>query len=346
MVLSALATVGLLRGGFESRFDPEVVKLDQARNPQIPFRKCDGRPLNEACVLGAPAGVVKTLIWGDSHALAWAPALDEVFRDKGERALFANSSACPPMVDAHNAIKPVCASQNQAVQDFLLKHPAVETVVLAAYWSTYFKNDGPISATREGVVLSGVHAAHAALSDSLAWLQQAGRRVVLIGPVPVYERSVPLALALGAATSRELLRQSVAEQLSKHAPFFEVAAAAGKSAHFLLANPIDWLCKEGGCAIIADANPLYRDSHHLSVAGAMAMKPQLTEVLGQLADRRSSDPSKPLSDSAAPITVNRHALRAPERAHRIPAQSLAEVSRSRTRVWHVPLHRLVQRDGR
>lgn len=345
MLLSALAAAGLLRGGFESRFGPEVVKLDQARNPPIPFRNCDGRPLEDSCVLGTSSGEVKTLIWGDSHALAWAPALDEIFKEKGERALFANSSACPPMVDANNAIKPVCASQNRAVQDYLLKHSAVETVVMAAYWSTYFKDDGPISATRKGAVLSGVPAAQVALSDTLIWLHQAGRRVVLIGPVPVYEKSVPLALALGTATSRELLRQSMAEQMSKHAPFFEVAAAAGKSASFLLVDPINWLCKEGDCAIIADSKALYRDSHHLSVAGAMAMKPQLTEALGQLEDRRSSDLSEPLSDSVAPTNVNRLALRSPGHAYKNPPRRLADVSGHSTRVGYALSNRLVQREG-
>lgn len=280
VALSALAAVGLQRGGFESRFSAEVVKLDKARSPQIPFVNCDDRHLQDACVLGASAGEIKTLLWGDSHALAWAPALNEVFKDRGERALFANSSSCPPMVNVHNAIKPACASQNRAVQDYLLKDSAVETVVLAAYWSTYFKGDGPISATREGgAVLSGVAAARAGLSDTLTWLQKAGRRVVLIGPVPVYEKSVPLSLALGAAMSKDLLRNSAAEQLSKHAPFFEVAAAAGKSASFTLANPIDWLCDKSHCALITNTEPLYRDAHHLSVAGAMALKQHLAAAL-------------------------------------------------------------------
>lgn len=300
VALSVLAAVGLQRGGFETRFSAEVVKLDKARSPQIPLVNCGDRPMQDACVLGASAGEVKTLLWGDSHALAWAPALNEVFKDRGERALFANSSACPPMVNIHNAIRPVCASQNRAVQDYLLKHPNVETVVLAAYWSTYFKGDGPISATREGAVLSGVAAARAGLSDTLAWLQKAGRRVVLIGPVPVYEKSVPLALALGAATSRDLLQQSAAEQMSKHSAFFEVAAAAGKSASLTLANPIDWLCEKGNCTLIANAEPLYRDSHHLNVAGAMALKPHLAAALVSPAQTGPEGLAEPGCDSAWP----------------------------------------------
>lgn len=288
VLLSAIAVVGLLRGGFESRFGHDVVKLDQARTPQIPFRDCDGRPLNEACILGASAGVVTTLIWGDSHALAWAPALDEVFKDKSRRALFANLSACPPLFGISNPIKPVCASQNRAVRDHLLANPAVETIILSAYWSTYFKEGGPLTSEAGGAKESGSKVAQAALVSTIQWLLDSGRKVVLIGPVPVYDKSVPLALALEAATGEKLLHSSMQDQRDRHTAFFAAVDRLDQRERLHFLDPISWLCLKD-CKVKADGASLYRDSHHLSVSGAMWLTEQLTAATETAASREPQE---------------------------------------------------------
>ena len=279
-LLTVVAVAGLVKSGFAGRFDATVVKLDKARAPSIPYVECDGRAPQAWCILGRPEGEPHTLLWGDSHLLAWAPALQESLATQDQRAVFTASSACPPLFGVENAVKLVCAADNLGIQNYLLTHPEIKTVVMAAYWSTYFRENGPLSESGEGgVSVKGTAAAQHALASTVQWLRDHDRQVILIGPVPVYDKSVPLALALEVATGRSLLHSSASDQRSKHAPFLTVVDAVQPGASFRFLDPIQWLCTDD-CKVMKDSVPLYRDSHHLSVAGAMALEADLTKGFG------------------------------------------------------------------
>lgn len=290
-VLAALvASAGLLKGGFESRFSPEVIELDKARAPQIPFSQCRGGQSGNWCVLGRPDLTPKILLWGDSHMQAWAPAFDQILRDRSEAAVFIFMPRCPPMLDLHrHSARPDCPKHNLFVRDYLLAHPEISTVVMAGFWSQYFRSESTLSAVREGVTLDGVAAAQIALSDSLSWLQNNRRRVVLIGPVPVYDKNVPLSLAVGIATQRQLLHSTLADQMHKSSAFFEVVEAAGTSPNLTFLNPLQWLCGNHHCALIRNGESLYRDDDHLSVSGALAFADLLAQGLALPAPQSTSD---------------------------------------------------------
>lgn len=278
-VMALVSGVGLMRSGFVERFAPEVVYLDRTRSPQIPYVNCEEKPLGSGCLLGRAEGAPTMLLWGDSHLLAWAPALNASLASLNMRAVFAYSSACPPMLGVDNAVKPNCPVKNHAIKEYLLANPGIRTVVMSAYWSTYFKDDGPLTAMAGEPPARGTNAAQVALASTLHWLRAQNRKVILIGPVPVFDVNVPLALALEKATDRTLLHSSMNEQRLKHAAFMKVVDGAqreGGNIRYL--DPIDWLCAVD-CMLMKDGIPLYRDAHHLSQAGAMVLKARLTEGL-------------------------------------------------------------------
>ena len=126
--------------------------------------------------------------------------------------------------------------------------------------------------------VKGTAAAQQALAATVQWLREHDRQVILIGPVPVYSQSVPLALALEAATGHRLLHSSASDQRSKQAPFLRVVDAVQPGASFRFLDPIQWLCHDD-CQVMKDGVPLYRDSHHLSVAGAMALEADLAKAM-------------------------------------------------------------------
>src|SRR5690606_32570702 len=95
-----LAGAGMWRQGFEGRVEERVLALDRARNPMIPFKSCDGRLEAAKCELGAPMRAPSILIWGDSHALSWAPAADSYLKQSEGAARLVVDSACPPIVGA------------------------------------------------------------------------------------------------------------------------------------------------------------------------------------------------------------------------------------------------------
>lgn len=279
-VLAVVSVAGLVRGGFVARFTQDVVQLDAALYQQIPFQSCDGKSLDHACILGRKEGKPTMLLWGDSHMLAWAPALDKSLASQDTRAVFASLFSCPPMLAVDNAIQPICLARNLAVKKYILANPDIKTVVMSAYWSTYFREDGPLTEQAGNPTAKGVDAAKKALARTIQWLGDNGKQVVLLGPVPVYEKSVPLALALEKASDQTFQHSSIGEQRKKHVTFFEVIEGqnSGKEGGFSFLDPLQWICTDD-CMVMKDGVPLYRDSNHLNLAGAMAVETQLTEGL-------------------------------------------------------------------
>ena len=148
---------------------------------------------------------------------------------------------------------------------------------MAGYWSSYFNENFPLSVTTGA---KGTAAAKTGLADTLQWLRDNNRQAILIGPVPVYEKSVPLALALGSATNRNLLQLTTElEQRARNSPFYEVVSAVQPSSWFRFFDPIQWMCS-GECITMRAGDPLYRDANHLSLAGAKAMQDKLAIGLG------------------------------------------------------------------
>lgn len=274
--MTAWFAVGLMQGGQPHRYKDAVLQLDAARTPEIPFKDCSDRPVEKACQIGNSDSSPSVFVWGDSHVLAWAPALDEVLAQRDVSATLATHSACPPLLGVSSKSRAACQRQNLDVESYLKANPAVRTVVLSAYWSTYFREGGPLAIEEAGTSKDGILAAATALDTTISRLLSQGLNVVVIGPVPVYDQSVPLVLALERATGNRWLTVSATEQWSKHRTFFEIARSVKweGSNSFRLLDPIEWFCTPT-CALGKDVVSWYRDSHHLNVAGAKAMVSQL-----------------------------------------------------------------------
>jgi hypothetical protein len=220
--------------------------------------------------------------------------LNAILAQKGKRATFVTSSGCPPLLGVASSFRPECVKENLSVREYLRINPDINTVVMAAYWPAYFRTD-ELTATDGAPAAKGAQAASNALTSTIHWLRDNGKQVVLIGPVPTYDKSVPLALAQVQATGHLFVRATMNLERLKNSTFFSVVEAtkhersdsAGSTFSFL--DPIQWMCTKD-CMVMKDGVPLYRDSHHLSVAGAMTLEPHLSEGL-----TTALAPPKPLS---------------------------------------------------
>jgi peptidoglycan/LPS O-acetylase OafA/YrhL len=275
-VLALGAVAGEHTRGFTGRFPEAVVRLDDDRGQRGDWRPCFGRGMADACLLGAREVPSDALLWGDSHALSWAPALDEELKKAGRSALLVSTAGCAPVAGARIPINPRCDARNAEVIAGLQAAEGIRTVILTGYWSTYFRVGGPIQFTppaSEGPAAPqrGIEAASAALRTTVERLLAEGREVVLIGPVPAYSRSVPAAMALERALGLTLLDRSVGKQQVRHAPFFEALAGMASNESLQVLNPLEWLCSEGECRVLDEDESLYRDAHHLNARGAQRL---------------------------------------------------------------------------
>jgi hypothetical protein len=278
-VILGVAVWGLGAQGFGHRFDASVVRLDEARAAQSPFIACFNRAPESACQLGDPKARPDTLLWGDSHALSWAVAVDAALAAAGRSALLVATSACPPFVQMGNRLNPRCGGAHERIPDFLAQHPQLRTVVLSGFWSTYFRAGGPITFTAPGGSLyTEQEGAARALSATVSVLQTLGRQTLLLGPAPVYPRSVPAALAMEQATGRLFLDRSRHAQDLRHQAF-DAQAARLRGERLQVLHPMDWLCPAQTCRLERDGAPLYLDGHHLSPVGARQFVGHLAQAL-------------------------------------------------------------------
>ena len=198
-----------------------------------------------------------------------------------QRGSLVFTSTCPPLIGVGTTYKQNdCGVSNQSTLAYLKAHPEIHTVVMAAIWSGYFKQGGVMTTDLAGTTpFMDLVAAQQVLLDTVQWLHDTGRHVILVGPVPIFDTSVPLALALERHTGQKFLQSTEQAQNEKNAVFLQAAQTAAARFPLQWLDPIQWMCGGGGCLKGAGGVPSYRDSHHLSVAGALQWVPEFERAL-------------------------------------------------------------------
>ena len=174
--------------GLPGRYDALTVALDQERDPGIPFRECHDLPMERVragdfCSAGAKGSSQKTLIWGDSHALAWLPALDAVLEGSGERGIYAGYSTCPPLVGVGSLANPECLEFNESVERFIARSEDIRTVLLVASWPSYSSKDAEyVIFDRSGV--GNAQSFPRALERTAHEMHRLGKTMFVLGAAP------------------------------------------------------------------------------------------------------------------------------------------------------------------
>src|SRR5690606_10568225 len=155
---------------------------------------------------------------------------------------------------------PECQRTAGEFAAMLRDRPEISTVVMGAIWSSYL---GGESNTVQPPTPYASPDAPQALADTVGWLVQAKRKVVVLGPVPTFDANVPLMLALDSHTGQHRLHTEAERERERNREFFDVARSFDPSV--TVVDPIPWLCTPA-CAPQVDGQSLYRDAHHLSEA--------------------------------------------------------------------------------
>ena len=257
-LLCALSLVLLAMGPWPSRFTPTVLAQIAGRDDISPDRKrCHDSYMRGAnpCVLGAPVRP-DAMLWGDSHGVELAHVLAQDARAQGQSLIERTTSSCPPVL-AYEAKDASCAAANRAAFDTIRADPDLRRIYLAAFWANGTFDDPAFVAK---------------LDRTIAAIRAEGREVVLIGAVPPQPFDVPRHLAHLARAAMQDSAQGV-ERAQVEARIVSLRAlfTRWQAQGVTLIDPVARLCDARVCAIERNGQPLYFDSHHLSVAGARAV---------------------------------------------------------------------------
>jgi len=268
----ALLAIGFAfaRGnGFPVRVPEAVVELDRARSPVIPYQQCDGKPVSmerAACRIGANGNDRVVLVWGDSWAMAWAPALDQVLKREGRPGILALRSACAPLPGVNNRKSPTCLERNSQVLDWIRQHRP-ERVYLVAAWNAWASAAGGYPLEDASGLSGNDRIFSVAYPRTLQTIQPYVKDIVVIGPTPGAPDALPYRLALinwkGGTPPSPV---SFADFSKRASGFRQVVGQSVAGVQVI--DPAPWFCDPVACRYLDAGELLYRDGSHLSVAGA------------------------------------------------------------------------------
>ncbi len=277
-----VAVLGLMLWRFEGL--PERLGDTYARLTNNPERlrqdavNCAERSVSaiaagNLCHYGPSAGAAADIVvWGDSHALALLPAYERVAADRNVRVHVAAHSACRPLLDA--ASRAELPWRRQGCSDF--NRAAVSAidsldptlVILHAYW-TYPDLEIALAAGSESA--DGSPPFQVAFERTLRAIGAERRKVCVIGGVPTLEYPMPYAYAVAVRRGIDpaFIALTPSEAEAQHLTLDQHFAELQQRHAFAFVDPKDALCSASRCAIVThDGTSIYRDSNHLSVAGA------------------------------------------------------------------------------
>lgn len=233
------------------------------------------------------------LLWGDSHASTLVPLLNDLGKQYRVEVFVASSAGVAPIPGTFPAGRGKEAMQiPQAVHDWISKNP-VGDVLLVSKWAMYVfgREDGELDRllrtpeTRSTLPEQGAALFREHFSKLIRDLESRGSRVWVMRSVGLQPQSVPETLARIASRGKDL--NSLALPLSEHqqrdAPMNELLDQTTAGTGATLLDPLPYFADSQGRHLMAsEGRSLYKDSDHLSPAGAARLR-ALFEPLFQAA---------------------------------------------------------------
>lgn len=280
----ALGAFGLLTtttGGLPGRFGPETMRFLGGKNDVWARRsECIDRP----CRIGGPAAEETFMLWGDSHAGAVAPAMEQAAVAGRRTGLLVTRNACPPLIrlTPYDRDHESCAAFTDSVLA-LIDARSIRSVVLHARWGFYaegepYPAENRLAPTQR--MLDNAAAFEPMLRATLAALRARRLEVAIVASIPDVGIRVPTALAQRSRSGSPVeIAPRLDDFLARQAVAFGVLRRIAAENQVRLVFPHEVLCDQATCAIEQDGWALYTDGDHLSVRGAQRLEPILAEVL-------------------------------------------------------------------
>lgn len=279
--------------GLPARLPTNVTRIAEFAGDTNDRRKeCFNRRPNEGlCSIGTLSSKDSTidfLFWGDSHANAMMPGMDEAASIAGKRGVFAGHSGCPPFI----AVQKVrggkrCTSFNESILSWLRGREDVELVILGARWplfveGTRYRGEAGTDLYLESIdgslpssnISNNTALIRYGLIETLTEIVASGRKVLLLGPTPEIGHDVPKVLA-----RKELFQWAPVPTLTRA----DYDARAGRAELILqqVAERIDAVtylplspsfCDAEKCHVKSAGGSLfYSDNNHITQTAALTL---------------------------------------------------------------------------
>jgi hypothetical protein len=232
------------------------------------------------CVYGNPTSETTVVLFGDSHAMQWFPALNKIAKKRDWRLVGITKAACPPAeVHIYNATLRrsyrECDEWRERTLGRIVEDENPNLVVTSSLPTYRPREDGKRldrDASEEAMVDG--------YASTLRKLRSTGARVVLIEDVPHPNKNIP------ECVSRSL------DQLERCAtPRVEALGypnintrVAKQVESVSLIDPTPTVCLEKTCPAVIGDVLIYRNGAHLTATYVRTLTPWLAKQLPEPAD--------------------------------------------------------------
>jgi hypothetical protein len=260
----------------EARVVPAVARATiVAARDDVPDSYRDGCHLDfravqpAVCTYGDPDASRTAVLFGDSHAAQWLPALDVIASERGWRLVVYTKTACPPYAATvwdrtRGRVYSECDTWRRRVfRELTATKPDLVFVGGARRYLRAGDGDGPPRMTE---VVST-----ARIRDMLERLHRSAASVWLLGDTPWLPGERPGCSEL--ATPADACAFDVDSTLDPAFARIERNATIATGSQVLSIN--DWICPGRRCPIVDDGVTIYRDAHHITATYMAALAPRI-----------------------------------------------------------------------
>ncbi len=232
--------------------------IDVMEKPSVYGDNCHsnyGETKSGDCTYGDINSKTTVVLYGDSHAAQWFPALEALANDRGFKLVSLTKSACPsvdvPRAD-QGAFKNVHCDKwrDDSIARIKKLRPAAVIMSSFQYFNPPSGYPDEYQWWKEGQIR---------LLDAL---RGSSKHLIYISDTPRPLRDIPNCLASRAVKSCNTTEKTPVKIING----------------FEKVDPTPWLCTNY-CPAIQDGYVVYRDASHISVAAALALKSQLEAAL-------------------------------------------------------------------
>ena len=260
MVLALLVGFGISKSTTSSILvDGKQVTLASIESRPLPYD--DGCHLNYhestplLCEYGKLDGDKTVLLYGDSHALQWFPALEKLANEKGFKLISLTKSACPSIDVVRESVGAFkmsnCATwRANAIARITAAKP--DLVILSSF--EHFVPQGDPRNVEQWWADGSLR--------TYETLKSLVPGIIYLIDTPLPERNIPDCLA----------------SMSADKCLADKTLGLPQVANFEIVDPSKWLC-ENNCPGIVRGNVAYRDASHISVATSLELSDSLWQAL-------------------------------------------------------------------
>ncbi len=211
------------------------------------------------------------VVWGDSHAHQYYPAIVAASEDLKLNGLIATRAACRPTLVGE---KPYgiaadgvesCIIFNRKVNQLIESTPSLKTIVLGRLWFEGVSIDQTVNLVRS--------------------LTAVGKKVVFVGPVPSPGFHVPKRFFYRQVWDGEVIKNMSASRENQQT-FFDVNERVKKqlsaqiaSGQVVWMDAMDYFCDAKNCFFVKNGSSSYWDDSHITQAKALEFVDEFKRAL-------------------------------------------------------------------